>query len=420
MSNAPIEDSGTTTLQDDIDLLSQGETEVEVKPPAPVKPLPKEEPPEPEEEEEEEEKPEKEEEEKPPEGEEELPTSPYDRPSIKDLTAKYPDLFKNFPQMKDVIFREREFTNLFPTVDEAKEAAENATAFVTFREDVFEGDGSKFLSAIKEADDANFRKFATNVLPSIYKLSQEAYYTATAPVMQNLVRYIYSEGERTRDDNLKNTALVLSDLLFRDKDGEIATGKKSIIPEKPESKENKEVEDIKKEREKLNFERYVQPTLDKGFEGLNKEIDNDKLDPDKELTPWMKQVLVERIANGVTEVLKADADYMRYIDTLWVRYRQNGYKLEDQQKIVSAYLARVKKAVPSVRSKLVSEALGRASATAREKQEKVERVRQRREPDTSGRAGGGGSNKTYDPKSIDWGRTSDADLLDGRPTLRKR
>src|SRR5437763_300329 len=44
------------------------------------------------------------------------------RPTFKDIKAKYPNLFKDFPDLRDMVFRERDYSELFPTVEDAKEA----------------------------------------------------------------------------------------------------------------------------------------------------------------------------------------------------------------------------------------------------------------------------------------------------------
>src|SRR5271169_344060 len=46
-----------------------------------------------------------------------------DRPTFKEINAKFPTLFKDFPGLKHAFFKEREYSALFPTVEDAKVAA---------------------------------------------------------------------------------------------------------------------------------------------------------------------------------------------------------------------------------------------------------------------------------------------------------
>src|SRR5215471_9558495 len=76
--------------------------------------------------EDEEEEPKEGEEEKDEEEEEEKKLAakpPYDRPTMQELREAFPDLFKKFPSMRDVFYREQEFTQIFPTIEDAKEAS---------------------------------------------------------------------------------------------------------------------------------------------------------------------------------------------------------------------------------------------------------------------------------------------------------
>src|SRR6516225_9215499 len=47
---------------------------------------------------------------------------PFYRPPISAIKEKYPNFFKDFPELKESYFREMRFTELFPTVEDAKEA----------------------------------------------------------------------------------------------------------------------------------------------------------------------------------------------------------------------------------------------------------------------------------------------------------
>jgi len=81
-------------------------------------------PEEKEEEKKEEEKKEEAKEEEEEEEEEELELGPR-RPSFKEIKEKYPDFFKTFPELREAFFRESEYTKIFPTVEDAKEALED-------------------------------------------------------------------------------------------------------------------------------------------------------------------------------------------------------------------------------------------------------------------------------------------------------
>ncbi|MGA2957600.1 MAG: hypothetical protein ABSF48_17985, partial [Thermodesulfobacteriota bacterium] len=47
---------------------------------------------------------------------------PHERYSLSEIKEKYPEIFKEFPGLRDSIFREIEYTKTFPTIEDAKDA----------------------------------------------------------------------------------------------------------------------------------------------------------------------------------------------------------------------------------------------------------------------------------------------------------
>src|SRR5216684_2162863 len=94
------------------------------------------------------------------------------RPTIKEINAKYPEFFKDFPDLRHAFFREQEFSQIFPTIDDAKEAAENLESFSNLEEFVLSGtsDGLKsFLEAAEEGKKGSLQNIVANFLPTLYK-----------------------------------------------------------------------------------------------------------------------------------------------------------------------------------------------------------------------------------------------------------
>ena len=68
------------------------------------------------------------------------------RVSYKEVKEKFPSFFKDFPSLKHAFFREQQFTELFPTLEDAKKAIEDQQQFQEITEAVIEGDANKFIS----------------------------------------------------------------------------------------------------------------------------------------------------------------------------------------------------------------------------------------------------------------------------------
>ncbi len=332
---------------------------------------------------------------------------PHERPSLAQVRAKFPEFFKEFPQFKDIIYREQEYTTLFPTISDAREAADNNEAFVEIQNDLFKGDGTKFLSALQETK--QLERFSRNILTSLYKVSPEAQWNAVAPVLQNAIRAFYNESD---DENNKNAALRMSKFLFGTH--EIAEGKRSAIKEvKEEVKEDDEEKNWKNER----YNTFNVDTLQSTYEGLHAQI-MDKIDTDGVLSSFMKDAIAEKCISEIRRQLEKDGDHMRYMKSLWQRAEKNGYTSADKSSITSAFLARAKALVPSIRRKLIAEALGTSVKINKQKQEIVDKGMTRKEPGSAGKAVSTG-NKVFNPKHIDFSKTSEMDIINGTVTLKK-
>lgn len=406
---APEDDamSGSTGLSDDVALMSEEEDEQT--------------PPAADEEEEEVEVPseEVEEEEETHEETDEKPKDeilPHERPTLTDIKAKFPDLFKTFPSLRDVIFRERAYTELFTSIADARAAQENSQSLEVARASIFDGDGSDFLKAIKEVDEGGLKKFAANILPQLYRIDKDAHWAAATPILENTVKSFY----RAAGDNeeAKKAAESLAKFLFGDDAQEVLSGKKTFIPAASEKK-------VDPERVKFETERATAFTSDvdtfseKNLKSLILSKDkngNLRLDPDGTLSDYMKDMLTERILIEVNKQMAVDKAHMNYMDDLWRKAAKSGFTSEWKSRITNAYLARARQLVPAVRTKVVSDATGMKIRVATKTRTTVEKSEQNRNAPARVNKGGNGP---LNPKSIDYSKTSDEDILNDNVTFRR-
>jgi|ERR1041385_300842 hypothetical protein len=401
---AEILEDSTTSISSDVEELGQVEAP-EVEEEAPEKEIePHEEPAlQPDEKEDEKDS------EEPPE---DLVSHPFERPSLKQVEEAFPGLLKKFPSLRDMYFREAEYSRVFPTIEDAKEASENNEAFNSIRESVFDGNGEKFFSAIKEVDPKSLEKFATNVLPTLFQTHAPAFWRAANPLVEDIARNMFEKGKKENNESMQNAARYLSDYFFGNT--EIAEGKKTSIVK---------IEDdsaIKQERERFDNERGaafrtsvetdVRSELVKLIEGKDSQTGKAKLDPDSVFSPFIKNTIIDRVIADLGQQLSSDRDHIKFMDSLWSSAKRNGRTDKDKSRILSAYLARAKSLIPSLRSKYVSEALGQRTRSASEAKRKSEEISSRVNGGASGKSSGS-RDRSYNPKHIDYSKTSDADII---------
>src|SRR3990167_4169941 len=78
----------------------------------------------------------------------EIDTPPRKQQILKD----YPDLFKKYPFLEKVLYRDKEYRELFGSFDDAKEIAEKADIFKSFESQLLSGNTTEILKNVKETE----------------------------------------------------------------------------------------------------------------------------------------------------------------------------------------------------------------------------------------------------------------------------
>lgn len=365
-------------------------------------------PPVEEEKEEVEEQEEKEEKEEVEEEEEEDLTSP--RPSFKAITAKFPELFKEFPALRHAFFREQEYAKAFPTVEEAQEAAEKAQNFDTLETSIMSGDPTELIKSIADVDRSTLSKFVENFLPTLYKDAslKELYYQAATPVVENVLRAAAAEGNKRENKNLLYAAQYINEFLF---------GTTEINPPK-EVKPDPEKEKFEKERAEFyegKFQEFHKEVDTAVGESLKKIISSGLEDT---LSPFLRDKITEEVMKQIDAQIVSDPQHMRIMNNLWMRARKAGLPKEFQGRIKSAYLERVKPLIPVIRDKVRKEALRTSSEKKNVSQFKPHK-------DLAGSPARQGNARSVKASEIDWSKASDEDVINaalsgGTIPLKKR
>jgi len=329
---------------------------------------------------------------------------PYERPSIADIKAKYPEFFKDFPTFRDSIFREVEYTKMFPTIEDAKEAVDDVLAFNGLRDSVLAGKSEDIIDAIEQTDKKAALQFATGFLPALYKKNQEFYAAAVTPLFEKLARTLYNNS----DENTRNAALVLAHFMWgKDGDG-VVKGEKTFIKGNEESAEEKR---LREDRSKFESEQY------EGFRGAvlsdlssqRRALITRGLDPQKTMTDSQKEMLIERIEKLVDQTLVSDASHMSVMNARWLRSKREGFNNTSKEKIVSAYLSRAKQVIPSIRDKERDAFFGTKKKASEKKIEEIDNRSSKKEV-VSGRVAGS-QKEVLKPSKELYRKMSDLEIL---------
>lgn len=299
-----------------------------------------------------------EEEDESPEEKDEVDEEEIVRMNWQELKEKYPELAKDpkFKILKNTVYREQEYTKLFPNPKDAEEALNAQANYDDLRDLVLSGDTEKLINNIKDVSEKSLTEFAANFLPALRKADDKLYVKVTTPlirrILKDVVRYGENHDHKETGENFIKAARVVSKAVFDDYE----LGKVEDF-ERPKEKD----EDLEKDKNEF-FSRKEKDLLDSLLTDTDKELDNiiGDVDPGKLLKdrPKLKARILTEIKDEVRKALHEDKGHLSRMDGLWARERRSGYSGALKDSIKTTFMSRAKVLMPEIRKRIRSEYLG--------------------------------------------------------------
>ena len=330
------------------------------------------------------------------------------RPTIQEITKEFPELFKKFPDLRSMYFREAQYSEIFHTIEDAKQASTDLESLQSIENSLSGGkleDTVGLLDSVKEMGENSLHNLSINILPALQKVDSQAFFNAITPELVRNIRYVYDTGDRYGQDNIKNAAIVMAHVLF--KDGKIATGETQF--KTPELKVQENDKGIDNERKQLREERYNLLYSDVATEFESKLLQETltDLDPDNVMSKYTKDLLANDICRKINNALKNDKAHMANMKSLWTKASTENFSSAWKDRLLTAALSRAKSIMPTIRKKLRAEAL---STTSKRSENVADNSKQKNHPL---RTGGGSekSSKVSSAKELDEKNISDLEFL---------
>lgn len=351
------------------------------------------------------------------EEEEQTETPVYARPPIKAIKEKYPNFFKDFPQLKAAFFGYPQYAELFADVDSAREAVGKAQEYDTLEATlVGKGDARPLLNALSENNPKALKKMVADFSHAVREIDQDVYLQLANPIIEELLYHADAHGTKVGNRNLQLAARHIANFVFAN-GGEIP----NIARREAPAKQSEAEVQLEQEREQYSKEKF-EGALGKVVELIKPDITailNNKLEG---LTGFERKQIVKEARGEVDRILSNDKGFQSSLRTLWKKSEATGYSNESLSRIKRAWLDRARLIAPSVRNRLRQEAISSRTGAKRtgEKAEGQESKvsfkvtdEKRKFPSGAGKTPNqNGQRRVLDPKQIDWRKTSDRDILD--------
>lgn len=304
-----------------------------------------------------------------------------DIPRKKDILKKYPDLYKDFPFMEKMMYRDRQYNELFGSFDDAKALAESAEAFNGFQKDLASGNTEDILKSIKEEEPKAFDKIVDNYLVTLHNVDKDAYFEVIDRVNKTLIMEMAKEGKKSGNQEMQDAALLINQFLFGT--SEFTPSKNRVSNDKPEND--------KLEQERLS---YIKERFETSRDDLQGRVDNtlratiaEYIDPKGAMSSYVKGKAVTDALNAIHDLVGKDSGTRSTLDKLWRAATDEKFSQDALRKIQSFYLGRCKPNLKNVILKIRAEALkDLAPKRAKENDdEEVEREPRRGKPIDTGK-----------------------------------
>lgn len=274
-----------------------------------------------------------------------------DLPSRKEIKAKYPEIFKDFPNLEAAIYRDQAYTQVFPTIADAKEAASDVQTLRAFEGDLLSGNISSILKSVKDTDEKAFTKIGVTILDQLAKVDQNAYLTVANKIVKNAVAAVYAYSKSSGDDQLEIASQLFHRYFWNDP--------KVTPAENVKFEEDPKETELNKEREEFNHSR-----LSSAVEDVTERVDtviestvSKNIDPKGVMTPFIKNKAVEDVLKNWKKELKGDSRFQAYLSKLWKEAKSNNYNETSKAKIREAIKDKARSTLPNIIQRVKVDAL---------------------------------------------------------------
>lgn len=317
---------------------------------------------------------------------------------VPEESKSFSDAFKQHPELRKAYFEHRQFTEIFPSPEDAKEAYARAEDFRKFEDSVASGNVDTVIQAVIDSNPKAFETFAGDFLANLRGMDDKLYKKAIAPELSRLLREVAVTAKKNNNKSLFLAVQHVSDFWFDE----------AIPPEFPERQ--KQPQDNQQQNQDFTARKQD------FFSELGTEIDSflgteisRNLDPKNVLPSMLKKSLTDDILQTALNKLKADKSAQNAFRILNINAARNGFRYEDRKKIRDTYAQRIKPIIQQIKGPKLAEALKSIG-------KKVVAPQKKQIPNIPS---GSTSGKAVDPSKVDWSKTTPRMALDKNYVMKK-
>lgn len=264
-------------------------------------------------------------------------TEPIEDVSRKEILKAFPDIFKKFPQLEKSYYREKKYAEVFPTIEDAKDASEKVQTYDRFESQVLNGNLDEIIAGVKNADPKAYNKMVDNYLPMLGKVDQQAYFHIIGNVVKNTVVGMVNEAKASENEDLQAAAVILYQFMFGKSEF------KKAEPYGPHKADEKETE-LTREKQEFAQQKFagVLENLATTNTNIIKSTISQHMDPKNVLSDYVKKTAVKEAMAEVEETMNSNTRFKSVMDKLWEQAIKTNYSQQSIANIKKAHLNQAK------------------------------------------------------------------------------
>lgn len=286
---------------------------------------------------------------------------------FKALKEAYPDIDKKFPFVRNLIHRDRRYTELFGSLDDAEQVAEQVKelpeltekveVFQEFEKSLLDGNIAFTLKNLKETDGKAYDKVIDTMVGQLATFDKEAYFEVCGRIINKLVGDMYTAGKDQDQEDLQQAAVLINQFMGWGKNYK-ATANRVNTTEKPD--------EVSDERKKLELEKaeLVQTKLNDASGEIQSKVGNvfkatveKHIDPKDSMTEFVKKHAVSAVIDDVYKQLESDKTFNKTKDNLYRLAQKENFSTESKDRIRRFFNTEITKKLPGALRKARTEAL---------------------------------------------------------------
>jgi hypothetical protein len=275
----------------------------------------------------------------------------------REILAKYPKLFKDFPYLEKAYYREQQFTETFPTIQDAKAAAEKANIVDRIDRELMNGDISSVLRAARSENPEAFNRIADNYLPTLKEVDPPAFYHVVGNVLKDTIITMVREGRALGEQGapLQAAANILNQFIFGSQNFTPPT----TLSRQQDPQQQSREQQIQREDQQRFYTQFesVKDDLQTKADNVLKSTIDQHIDPRQSMTDYVRGHATKEALSTLDDLMSKDKHFRGLLDRLWEKAFEQRFSKESTDRIKSAYLSKAKTLLPSVIKRARNDAL---------------------------------------------------------------